>query len=153
MKNTTPCTSANPVKLTYVSQGSNQGWNLQHCLTSGGPGHYPSLSAAYNEQPTFNFEITNQPGVNFDSTTPVWVTVGTSKPTQLDAGLITSITGAGTRNLSFKDLNNYNGGDPATLTYTLRFSDGTATDPIIQNGGCCKATTGFLPSTTAQFML
>lgn len=149
------CNNSNPVNVTYVAEGPNAGWNLQHCLTSGGPGHYPALSAGFNDQPTFKFDITNLPGVTFAATNPVWVTVGANKPTQLDPGLINSIQGAGTRSLSFKDLNNYNGGDPATLTYTLRFSNNTATDPIIQNGGCCHIINqpGFLPMTETAFLI
>ena len=132
------CSNSEPVNVTYVPQGANQGWNLQHCLESGGPGHYPVLSAAYDEHPTFTFNITNLPGVTFAAADPVWVQVGTAKPTAPDPALLAHIQGAGTRTLSFQDVN---GGPTATLTYTLRFSNGSATDPIIQNGGCCQVAT------------
>jgi hypothetical protein len=148
------CGSANPVNVTYVENGSNKGWNLQHCKGSGGPGHYPVLKAPFDETPTFTFSITNAPGVTFDATAPVWVTVGTNKPTQLDPGLISPVQGAGTRTISFADLNNYNGGDAVTLTYMLRFSNNTATDPIIQNGGCCRSGySAFLPTTNEMFAI
>jgi hypothetical protein len=139
-----------PVKVSNVANGPNKGWNLQHCLESGGPGHYPVLSAAYNDHPTFTFQIVGQKMVYF-ANDPVWVAVGTAKPTKLDAGLIGPVSGAGTRTISFQDLNHSTG--PQTLTYTLRFSDGTATDPIIQNGGCCHVVNSFLPTTTETFVV
>lgn len=147
------CNSTDHVKAWYVPQGANKGWNLQHCLVAGGPGHYPVLSADYNTQPTFAFDITNVPGVTFDSTAPVWAQVGTSKPTSLQVGVLSGIQGGGTRTLSFKDNNNTNNGNPVTVTYVLRFSDGTYTDPIIQNGGCCHVSNSILPTNTSTFIV
>jgi hypothetical protein len=151
------CGSKDPVKLIYIDQGTNKGWNIQHCLEAGGPNNYPHLNANYNDQPTFTFEIqkgANGGQVHFASD-PVWVGVGTAKPTGLTAGLIDQVSAGGTTSLSFRDLNNYNGGDKVTLTYVLRFSDGSYTDPIIDNGGCCHQVnhSGLLPTTTTAFVI
>ncbi|HEY6048061.1 MAG TPA: hypothetical protein VIV07_03340 [Sphingomicrobium sp.] len=151
------CDNKEAVKVTYKDQGSKKGWNISHCGVDGGPGSYPHLKAGYDESPTFSFQIHGAgPGGGqvYFAPDPVWVGVGTAKPTKFDSALLDNVSGAGTTTLTFHDPNNYNGGDAVTLTYILRFSDGSYTDPIIDNGGCCHGVIhpGLLPTTTTAFI-
>jgi len=135
---------------TPTLSGSAISWRLCHtdpnpdnCGNTKNP--FPDVTLKANQgNYTFKFTI-NDPaklGIKF-SNDPIWVQQG-SQPTGpgVDAQ-ITQLTGQGTTELKFKDLNdkpNNGNPDPVILKYQLNFVDGnnqpvTSLDPDITNGG------------------
>lgn len=113
--------------MHVVKVGNPQQWQLTY---NGGNGN--SVSVPANQSGDFTYDIVGVPGVTFAAQNPIWIQQGTAKPAgAVVDGQITNIAGGGTATLTFKDSNTTAG----TLTYSLHFSDGTALDPIIENGG------------------
>lgn len=112
--------------------GGSKVWWMSDGTKSGGPGSYPAVNVAAKTNADFTYTIKNTPGVTF-SNDPIWIQGGTAKPTQhVVDGHFNVPPGQNGAKLGFHDNNK---GNPQTLTYILRFSDGTSTDPIVNNGG------------------
>lgn len=107
-------------------------WWMSYGTQSGGPGSYPQVTVPNGTNANFKYTIINTPGVTFGSD-PIWIQAGTTKPTQPGVdGHFNVPPGQNGTTLNFHDNNKGNG---ETLSYVLRFSDGTTLDPIINNGG------------------
>jgi hypothetical protein len=108
-----------------------------------GPGHYPKLPVAYDNDGQFTFTILNSKATF--AANPIEVQAGTGKPSGIDPQF--TFTGAGTKTLTVHDSNQ----KAADYNYVLHFSDGSTLDPIIQNGGCCHTAHGGSSTTYALY--
>ena len=126
------------VNLTLQTTGTDPGWHMEIVgAGKGGPNNYPKIDVPKGPSDVpFKFQITGPgtQGITFGSD-PIWVAADDgSGASPKEAGVhsqITSVSGGGTKSLTFTDLNS----EKVTLTYQLNFSDGSTLDPIINNGG------------------
>jgi len=126
------------IRLSYAED--NGGWWMAKGQGNAKPKNdYPKLKVDFDKSGEFTFVIQNANGTKFAK--DAFVPKGNNPS---DFGSQFTVTGQGTETLKVMVKNEdptnptkkYDGGN---YTYALQFTDKPPLDPIITNGGCCRA--------------
>jgi hypothetical protein len=128
------------LKLTYKDGKWRMAKGMEHAK---GKGEYPVLEVKESKEGQFTFKISNQDDVTF-AEVPFGPMAGADNPSDFAEQF--QVRKADSKKIVV-DVRNANPKDPeadyagGVYTYELRFDGAPPLDPIITNGGCCKALT------------